>query len=108
MTSPVIKVLSLNGLQFNPNRDPAIYRRCVNEPFRVRALVAGTGRARCRIEDAQGRPLAEATVTLPGCFDGGVTFDTPGSRVVSVSIESGEGTATETLRLDVLERAWIG
>ena len=108
MAKPLIKLLSLNGLQYNPNRDPQVYRRCVNEPFRIQALLDGAGEARCRIDDAQGSPLMEETVALPGTFDCKLAFDTPGSRVVSIRIESGERSALETLRLDVLERAWIG
>jgi hypothetical protein len=108
MAKPLIKLLNLNGLPYNPNRDPQSYRRCVSEPFRIQALLDGAGEARCRLEDVQGRPLAEATVALPGAFDCQLTFDTPGSRIVSIRIEAGDRSATETLRLDVLERAWVG
>ena len=108
MAKPLIKLLSLNGLPYNPNRDPQAYRRCVNEDFRVQALLDGEGEARCRVEGAQGRPLAQTTVALPGTFDCKVSFDTPGSRIVFILIEAGDRSAMETLRLDVLERAWIG
>ena len=108
MSKPLIKLFSLNGLQYNPNRDPQVYRRCVNEPFRIQVVLDGAGDARCRIDDAQGSPLVDETVALPGTFDCKLAFDTPGSRVVSVRIESSDRSALETLRLDVLERPWIG
>jgi hypothetical protein len=108
MVKPLISRLSLNGLQYNPNRDPQAYRRCANEPFRIQAALDGVGEARCRVEDAGGAPLAQATVALPGTFDCSVVFATPGSRVISIRIDAGERSVEETLRLDVLERAWIG
>ena len=108
MPKPLLKTLSLNGLQYNPNRDPQVYRRCVNEPFRIRAVLEGAGEARCCVEDAQGRSLAKQTLALPGTFDCTVMFDTPGSRVVSIRIDAVDQTAAEDLRLDVLEHAWIG
>jgi hypothetical protein len=108
MPKPLLKTLSLNGLQYNPTRDPQVYRRCVNEPFRIQMVLQGAGQARCRVEDAQGRPLAEQTLVLPGSFDCTIVFDTPGSRVVSIRIDAVDQTVAEDLRLDVLERAWIG
>jgi len=108
MPKPLLKTLSLNGLQYNPNRDPQVYRRCVNEPFRIRAVLEGAGEARCRVEDAQGRPLAEQNLGLPGAFDCQIVFSTPGTRVVSIKIDATDQSVAENLRLDVLEQAWIG
>jgi len=35
----LVKLVRLNGLQFNANRDPQVYRRAVGEPFRIQGLV---------------------------------------------------------------------
>ena len=63
---------------------------------------------RCRVEDAQGSSLAEETLALPGTFDCRIVFDAPGSRVVSIRIDATDRSVCKDLRLDVLERAWIG
>ena len=35
----LVKVVKLNNLQYNANRDPEVYRRCIKEPFRLQALL---------------------------------------------------------------------
>lgn len=36
----LVKLVKLNGLQYNANRDPQAYRRTVNESFLIQALRA--------------------------------------------------------------------
>ena len=104
----LIKLLKLNNLQYNPNRDPQVYRRLPNEPFRIQAWLEGSSAADCKITDAAGQVLGEAKVNLPGVYDQEVRFPTPGARVVTLSISANGETVSENLRLDVLDHAWVG
>jgi hypothetical protein len=100
--SKLVKLVRLNGLQFNPNRDPQVYRRVVREPFRIQAVLDAGTPVRCTLSDAGGRVLASADV--PG--DG--KFDAPGVHVVTLRAERGGASFVQDLRLDVLAHAWIG
>ena len=104
----LIKLLKLNNLQYNFNRDPQVYRRLPGEPFRIQAWLEGSGAAACKITDAAGQVLGEANVNLPGVYDQEVRFSTPGVRVVTLSISAGGESVSENLRLDVLDHAWVG
>ncbi|MBI4195185.1 MAG: hypothetical protein HY526_08910 [Betaproteobacteria bacterium] len=108
MSRSLVKLIRLNGLQYNPNRDPQVYRRCVNEPFRIQAVLEGTGLGRCRISDAQGGIISEAGVDLPGTFQHEITYATPGTRIVTLTVEAGDQRVSQDLRLDVLEHEWLG
>lgn len=108
MAKPLVKLIKLNNLQYNPNRDPQVYRRCVNEPFRIQALLDGGGEARCALCDERGQTLRESVVTLPGTFTHELAFPTPGVRLVTLTIEASGQRFSQDLRLDVLEHAWIG
>lgn len=101
-------MIKLNGLQYNPNRDPQVYRRCIKEPFRIQALLGGSGEARCGLYDAQGGLIAEQTVELPGTYTHELAFDAPGTRIVTLTVETGGQSSSRDLRLDVLEHAWVG
>ncbi|MBI2312203.1 MAG: hypothetical protein HYU77_06870 [Betaproteobacteria bacterium] len=103
-----VKMLKLNNLQYNPNRDPQVYRRCVNEPFRIQALLEGKGAARCVLKNAEGTVLAEKSVALPGTFTHELRFPTAGVRVVTLTVEANGRRYSQDLRLDVLEHAWEG
>jgi len=103
MRKPLVRLLKLNGLQYNANRDPQAYRRTVGETFRVQALLDGDGEARCTVSDEGGRPLAERTESRPGTFTAELRFDRPGSRLVTLKVEGGGETYVRTLRLDVLD-----
>jgi hypothetical protein len=105
MTQALVRMVQINGLQFNANRDPQAYRRPVGTAFRIQALLAGSGEARCTLTDAEGRVLAEATERLPGRFGCELNFDTPGSRVVTLSVSSGEAQFRQDFRLDAEPRA---
>ena len=104
----IVRLLKLNNLQYNANRDPQAYRRCVREPFRLDAFIPGRGDARCRIESADGTCLAEETLHGPVTFSHELSFDTPGTRIIRISVETDEGRYQQDLRLDVLEHAWVG
>lgn len=104
----LVKLIKLNNLQYNANRDPQVYRRVTNEPFRIQALLEGEGTARCSLVDAQGKVLAGADVKTPGTFTHEIAFPAPGIRVVTLSIERGAERFSQNLRLDVLDHAWIG
>lgn len=104
----LVKLVKLNNLQYNANRDPQAYRRCVNEPFRIQALLEGSGTARCTVSDESGKTLAEKSVALPGTFTHELSFPSPGTRVVTLTVEDGREKFSQDLRLDVMEHAWVG
>ena len=105
----LVKMIKLNNLQYNPNRDPQVYRRCVGEPFRIQASIDGEGTARVTLANtADGTRLAEGRVMLPASYTQELRFPSPGTRMVTLSIE-GEGQKfTQDLRLDVMEHALAG
>lgn len=101
MSQALVRMVQINGLQFNANRDPQAYRRPVGTAFRIQARLAGSGEARCTLTDAEGRVLAESTEPLPGRFRGELHFATPGSRVVTLAVRAGDLQYRQDLRLDV-------
>lgn len=102
----LVKLVRLNGLQYNANRDPQAYRRAVGAPFRIDALIDSA--ARCTLRDARGNVLAAAEVPPGGTFTHALTYDRPGTYVVTLAAEGGAGSFALDLRLDVLAHAWIG
>ena len=104
----LVKFVKLNNLQYNANRDPQVYRRLVGEKFRIQAFIAGSGTAHCALLDPLGAPIIARGVLPPASFDAEVAFDTPGQRLVTLEVTRGAEHFTQILRLDVLERAWIG
>ncbi len=104
----LVKLVKLNNLQFNANRDPQAYRRLPGEAFRIQAFLAGTGDAQCTLRDAAGATIAAHEVTPPGPFNVEVAYDAPGPRLVTLEVARGAERFTQDLRLDVLPHAWIG
>ena len=102
MNKPLVRMLKLNGLQYNPNRDPQVYRRAVGEAFALQALLDGVGEADCRVTDAAGTLLASGKLARPGVFNAVLRYDTPGSRLVTLRVASGAETFEQSLRLDAL------
>jgi hypothetical protein len=102
----LVRLVRLNGLQYNANRDPQVYRRVVGERFRIEALVAAG--ARCTLRDARGTLLAAADVPAGGSFVHELAFDRPGVHVVTLTAEGNGDSFVQDLRLDVLAHAWIG
>lgn len=101
----LVKMIKLNNLQYNPNRDPQVYRRCVGEPFRIQVVLEGEGSARVTLVGTDGARLSEGNVTLPGTFIHELRFPSPGTRVVTISAEGDGERFSQELRLDVLEHA---
>lgn len=108
MPKPLVKLVKLNGLPYNVNHDPQVYRRCVNEAFRIQALLDGAGTARCVLSCATSGVLKEDTIALPGTFTHELSFPAPGTRIVTLTIVGSGERFTQDLRLDVLEHAWLG
>lgn len=108
MPKPLVNLIKLNGLAYNTDRDPQVYRRCVNEAFRIQARLEGEGTARCALTCATSGVLKEESVALPGTFTHEVSFLAPGTRIVTLSIEGNGQTYSQDLRLDVLEHPWVG
>lgn len=97
-----VTLVKLNNLEYNPNRDPEFYRRKPGKPFRIQALMQGSGNAKGWVE-VDGNATGESTVTLPGTYECTLTFDSPGVRNARLVIESGSETYNQDLRLDVVE-----
>ncbi|MHB1566252.1 MAG: hypothetical protein ACYCXG_05995 [Acidiferrobacter sp.] len=105
----VVKLVRLNNLIYNPNRDPEIYRRVPNKPFRIQALLDGSGKAHAQIlVDGETKARCDQQVNMPDTFTCEFAFDTPGTRMATLVIESGDQTFRQDLRLDVMPHGWIG
>lgn len=102
-----VKLIRLNNLEYNANRDPAVYRRVPKKPFRIQALLGGQGSAKGRVE-VEGARQCVKDVALPGTYTCEVSFDTPGVRVATLVIEAAGQEYRQDLLLDVMEHAWIG
>lgn len=108
MSNTLIKMIKINNLQYNVNRDPQAYRRSVNEVFRIQALLSGAGTARCALRDAKNQVIAEKAISLPGSFTHELAFATAGARIITLSVEGAGQKFSQDLRLDVMEHAWVG
>lgn len=103
----MVKLVKLNNLQYNVNRDPNAYRRSVNKDFRLQALLDGTGTAK-GVFTIDGEKKCESTVTLPGTFECKFKFPKAGTRMGELTIEGNGQTYTQNIRIDVTEHDWIG
>jgi hypothetical protein len=112
MNKPLIKMIKINNMQFNPNRDPQVHRRTVRENFRIQVVLDAAdhngGDAHCTLHDENNRVLVEKTVTVPGTFDHELSFATPGVRLITLSVAGNGQQSSRDIRLDVLEHAWVG
>lgn len=104
----LVKLVKLNNLQYNANRDPQVYRRVPGETFRIQAFLAGVGSAQCVLRDASGATIAARDVAPPEAFNVEVAYDEPGQHIVTLEVARGEERFTQDLRLDVLAHAWVG
>lgn len=104
----LLKMIKINNVQYNANRDPQVYRRVVNEPFRIQAVLDGSGTARCQLIDASGKVVADKSLPLPGTFTHELSYSAPGVHVMRLKAEAGGQSAETDIRLDVLEHHWIG
>ena len=103
----LVKQVSVNGVEYNSNRDPQFYRRTKGEEFLIQALLGGTGSARCQVE-VDGKVCCDEGVTLPGRFECRMKFDQAGTRMGKLIVAAAGETVTRDLRLDVEEHAWVG
>jgi len=103
----LVKLIKLNNLQYNANRDPAFYRRPVNEEFRLQAMLNGSGEAKAMFT-VEGETLCESTIDLPGTFDCKFSYETAGTRIGVLTIDGAAEQFRETVRIDVLKHAPIG
>jgi hypothetical protein len=103
----LLKMIKLNNLQYNPNRDPQVYRRSVNKDFRLQALLNGSGTASAKLE-VDGKVVCDGSVNLPGTFECKFSYDTAGTRIGTLTIEGNGESVNEELRFDVMEHDWIG
>jgi len=104
MTSP-IKMIKLNNLKYNPNRDPQVFRRIINKPFRLQVILAGSGNADVSLTVAK-KKLAHETVYLPGTFDCDVSFENAASHLGTITVKMNGETFKEYVRFDVTETPW--
>ncbi|HQU16048.1 MAG: hypothetical protein B7Z66_01015 [Chromatiales bacterium 21-64-14] len=104
---PLVKQIKLNNVQYHLNRDPEFYRRTPDQEFRVQAFLDGSGTVDVQFE-AEDRTLCETRIPLPGMFDCRFRFDTPGTRIGTLTITQGDETRRREIRLDVNEHHWIG
>lgn len=105
--SKLVKIIKLNNLQYNPNRDPEVYRSVPNKAFRIQAVLGGTGKAKAKLEVDGGVPCTQS-LDLPDTFTCEIAFDTPGTRVATLTIDGAGENYVQDLRLDVREHEWIG
>lgn len=103
----LVKLVKLNNLQYNANRDPAFYRRAINEEFRLQALLGGSGQATARFRIGDDT-VCESSVTLPGTFDCRFSYPDAGTRMGTLTIEANQEKYQQSIRVDVLEHAPIG
>ena len=103
----LLKMVKLNNLQYNPNRDPQVYRRSVNKDFRLQALLNGSGAAKAKFE-VDGKVVGEGSVNLPGTFECKFSYDTAGTRIGTLVIEGNGESVKQDVRVDVMEHDWIG
>lgn len=105
----VVKLVRLNNLLYNPNRDPEIYRRVPNKPFRIQARLDGRGAARAQVRvDGETQARCDQTITMPDTFTCEFAFDTPGTRMAVLVVDSDGQTFRQDLRLDVMPHSWVG
>ena len=104
----LVKLVKLNNLQYNANRDPQVYRRLVGERFRIQAMLEGPGTVKCTVRDASSKSLVERDIAAPGTFTHELAYDRPGQYLVTLEVTRGDESFSQSLRLDVLDHAWIG
>ena len=107
MSAHLIQMIKVNNLQYNPNRDPQVYRRVVGHPFRIQAMLRGEGQAKVTVT-SEGKVLKEATVDLPGIFSCELTFNNAATRIATIAVTAGGSTQSADLRLDTEAHAKVG
>ena len=107
MRTNLIKMVKLNNLQYNANRDPQVYRRVTGHPFRIQAMLEGKGAAKVSVT-CEGKTLKEANLELPGIFSYEVTFKDAGTRIVTLTVSTDGQSESRDLLLDTETHAKVG
>jgi hypothetical protein len=105
--SKLVRQIKINHLEYNPNRDPQVYRRAPRQPFRIEVHLGGTGKARAKIEVGSAI-YCNRSLDLPGVYTCEIVFDRPGTRLARFTVEGAGESYQRDLRLDVLEHEWVG
>ena len=102
----LVKLVKVNNLEYNNNRDPKVFRRQVGESFRVQALLGGEGSAKAKLV-IDGTTVSESDVSMPGTFECAVKAEAAGTRQGVLTVEGNGETFTRDIRFDVLDGpAW--
>lgn len=101
----LVRMVRLNGLEFNANRDPQVYRRAAGEDFAVQVWLEGAGEARVALTAADGRVLQDVKAPRGRPCTLRLRFDAPGSRLVTLHVAAGAERFVQDLRLDVMAPA---
>ncbi len=107
MSANLIKMVKLNNLQYNANRDPEVYRRVAGRPFRIQAMLEGSGTARVTVT-CEGKTLKEASIPLPGMFSCEISFRDAGVRIATLTAEAGGQGESRDILLDTEAHAKVG
>jgi hypothetical protein len=101
----LVRMVRLNGLEYNANRDPQAYRRATGEDFAVQVWLEGTGPAHVTLTAADGRVLQDVKGPRGRPCTLRLRFDAPGSRLVTLHVTAGADRYVQDLRLDVMAPA---
>lgn len=107
MSTKLVKMVKLNNLQYNQNRDPQVYRRVVGHPFRIQAMLEGQGSAKVTLS-CEGKTLKESNIELPGMFSYELTFKNAGVRVATLTVSNEGQSESHELLLDAEAHAKVG
>lgn len=107
MSMNLIKMVKLNNLQYNTNRDPQVYRRVAGHPFRIQALLEGKGTAKISVT-CEGKTMKETNIELPGIFSYEVTFKNAGIRIATLTVSADGRSESHDLLLDTEAHAKVG
>lgn len=104
---PLVKLVKVNHLQYNANRDPQVYRVIPNQEFVIQAYLAGSGQADCQFT-VENLHFQNTVERQEGIFECRFSFATPGIRLGRLTVRAGNEEFIKDIRLDVLDHAWIG
>ena len=107
MSMNLIKMVKLNNLQYNANRDPQVYRRVAGHPFRIQALLEGKGTAKISVT-CEGKTMKETNIELPGIFSYEITFKDAGIRIATITVSVEGRSESHDLLLDTEAHAKVG
>ncbi|MFA7496397.1 MAG: hypothetical protein AB7C98_02565 [Acidithiobacillus sp.] len=107
MSTKLVKMVKLNNLQYNANRDPQVYRRVAGHPFRIQAMLEGKGSAKVTIT-CEGKTLKDASIELPGIFSYEITFKDAGIRIATLTVSVDGASESHDLLLDTEAHAKVG